>query len=242
MIILSSRPTRLMTTAAAFSVAVAAAAVLSAQAPPRAAKAYAVPRTGDGHPDLQGVWANNMATPLERPKEFANKPLLTDAELAQFKQVRRAVVRRERRHRVRGRRIPGGARAAGGGRIRRQLREKRDGRLQLVLAGAARIRAPHLPHLRSTRRATAAADTRGAEAPGGRRRGAETASGGRSRRSQSRRALPHLRRAEDRRLECRLQQLLPDRPEPRLRGDQFRDDPRNTHHSARRSAAPARQR
>jgi hypothetical protein len=87
MIIHSSRPTRLMTTAAAFSVAVAAAAVLSAQAPQRAAKDYAVPRTGDGQPDLQGVWANNMATPLERPKEFANKPLLTDAELTQFKRV-----------------------------------------------------------------------------------------------------------------------------------------------------------
>ncbi len=29
------------------------------------------PRTPDGQPDLQGVWANNTATPLERPKELA---------------------------------------------------------------------------------------------------------------------------------------------------------------------------
>src|SRR5581483_2517576 len=28
------------------------------------------PRTRDGRPDLEGVWANNNATPLERPKEF----------------------------------------------------------------------------------------------------------------------------------------------------------------------------
>jgi hypothetical protein len=32
-------------------------------------QAWTAPRTADGHPDLQGVWANNIATPLERPKE-----------------------------------------------------------------------------------------------------------------------------------------------------------------------------
>jgi hypothetical protein len=35
-----------------------------------AEKAWSVPRTPDGHPDLQGVWANNGMTPLERPKQF----------------------------------------------------------------------------------------------------------------------------------------------------------------------------
>jgi len=39
------------------------------------------PRTADGHPDLQGFWANNNATPLERPKQFAGHPTLTDAEV-----------------------------------------------------------------------------------------------------------------------------------------------------------------
>ena len=43
------------------------------------------PRTPWGHPDLQGVWANNNATPLERPKELAGKKLLTDAEFAAVK-------------------------------------------------------------------------------------------------------------------------------------------------------------
>jgi hypothetical protein len=35
----------------------------------------------DGAPDLQGVWENNSATPLERPRELANTPRLTDAEV-----------------------------------------------------------------------------------------------------------------------------------------------------------------
>ena len=43
------------------------------------------PRTLDGHPDLQGFWANNNATPLERPKELAGRATLTDEELAAMK-------------------------------------------------------------------------------------------------------------------------------------------------------------
>jgi len=42
---------------------------------------WTVPRLADGHPDLEGVWENNSATPLERPKQFAQKPRLTDEEL-----------------------------------------------------------------------------------------------------------------------------------------------------------------
>jgi hypothetical protein len=43
------------------------------------------PRTADGHPDLQGSWANNNATPLERPKELAGRESLTDEETAALK-------------------------------------------------------------------------------------------------------------------------------------------------------------
>lgn len=43
---------------------------------------YAAPRTPDGRPDLQGVWTNNAATPVERPKVIADKAMLSDAELA----------------------------------------------------------------------------------------------------------------------------------------------------------------
>src|SRR5580765_6588534 len=46
---------------------------------------WVVPRMADGHPDLQGTWENNSATPLERPAAYANKPLLTEAELADMK-------------------------------------------------------------------------------------------------------------------------------------------------------------
>jgi hypothetical protein len=42
-------------------------------------------RTADGQPDLQGTWANNSVTPLERPVELAAKPTLTDAEVAMLK-------------------------------------------------------------------------------------------------------------------------------------------------------------
>src|SRR5579872_4982498 len=47
---------------------------------------YKAPRTADGHPDFQGFWENNIATPLERPKEIANRPTLTDAEVAKMRQ------------------------------------------------------------------------------------------------------------------------------------------------------------
>jgi len=43
-------------------------------------------RTPDGHPDLQGLWLNNTATPLERPAEFAGKVLLSDAEAREYLQ------------------------------------------------------------------------------------------------------------------------------------------------------------
>src|SRR5260370_33493357 len=51
------------------------------------AQQYKAPLASDGHPDLQGFWANNNATPLERPKELANHPALTDAELQTMRQT-----------------------------------------------------------------------------------------------------------------------------------------------------------
>jgi hypothetical protein len=48
------------------------------------AKKAAPPRLQDGHPDLQGIWSFATATPLQRPKQFAGKAVLTDQEAAEF--------------------------------------------------------------------------------------------------------------------------------------------------------------
>ena len=48
--------------------------------------AWKMPRTPDGHPDLQGIWNNSTRTPLERPAEFAGKPTLTDADAKVWEQ------------------------------------------------------------------------------------------------------------------------------------------------------------
>ena len=41
------------------------------------ARPWVAPRAADGHPDLQGVWENNSATPLERPAHSPASRALT---------------------------------------------------------------------------------------------------------------------------------------------------------------------
>ena len=60
-----------------FVLGVAAAA--AAQSVP---KGVGMPKTPWGDPDIQGVWDFWTFTPLERPKEFEGKAVLTDAEAA----------------------------------------------------------------------------------------------------------------------------------------------------------------
>lgn len=55
---------------------------------------YQVPRTIDGHPDLQGVWENNTITPVERPDVFGDKQFLTDADV-EFLQQRLQEINQE---------------------------------------------------------------------------------------------------------------------------------------------------
>jgi hypothetical protein len=56
---------------------------------PGLTQTYKVPRLADGTPDLQGVWTNATATPLERPAEFGNRRGLSKEEAD-------AIERRER--------------------------------------------------------------------------------------------------------------------------------------------------
>jgi hypothetical protein len=61
------------------------------------AKAWTVPRTPDGQPDLQGIWSNASLTPFERPKEFAGKEFFTEAEAAEYSRRVNAESNRDRR-------------------------------------------------------------------------------------------------------------------------------------------------
>jgi hypothetical protein len=49
-------------------------------------QSQAIPLTPDRHPDLQGNWVDNFATPFERPKELEGRPFLTDQEVATMKE------------------------------------------------------------------------------------------------------------------------------------------------------------
>jgi hypothetical protein len=62
-----------------------------------AAEKASIPRTSDGHPDLQGTWSYATLTTLERPAEFKDKPVLTVAEAAAFEQRTLKIQDRDRR-------------------------------------------------------------------------------------------------------------------------------------------------
>src|SRR5688572_14863121 len=55
----------------------AAAAIVVVASAPLDAQSFKTPW---GDPDLQGTWTNQTLTPLERPAEFAGKPVLTVEE------------------------------------------------------------------------------------------------------------------------------------------------------------------
>ncbi len=83
--ILSSATLAAVTALCAAPLLSAQAAKTPAQAPAKAAPPRAVstlPRTADGHPNLQGVYDIATITPIERPAEAAGRPVLTNEEAA----------------------------------------------------------------------------------------------------------------------------------------------------------------
>ena len=67
-----------------------AAAFVAAQSPsaPTAkpvakTKAWTLPHTPDGQPDLQGYWTSLSFTPMERPAKYGGREFLTDQEMAE---------------------------------------------------------------------------------------------------------------------------------------------------------------
>jgi hypothetical protein len=61
-----------------------AAAILLAALLLIAAAPASLPRTPDGHPDLQGIWANDTVTMLERPTRFGDKDVFSEQEAVEY--------------------------------------------------------------------------------------------------------------------------------------------------------------
>jgi hypothetical protein len=84
---------RLFALSLALAAVVASAASIAGQAPAAPAAPGLARPSGpwtpdlgpDGHPDLQGVWLNNSATPLERPAELEGRQSLTDDEVIELR-------------------------------------------------------------------------------------------------------------------------------------------------------------
>ena len=60
------------------------AVALSSAAPLAQAKKSPLPRTADGHADLQGIWDFRSATALERPARFAGREFMTADEVVAY--------------------------------------------------------------------------------------------------------------------------------------------------------------
>ena len=90
---MSIRTSRAIVAASLAVVAGGLLAPLGAQAPARNSRAWVVPRTADGHPDLQGNWSNATITPMQRPE--GQGPVLTPAEVAQVEGNRASRIEEE---------------------------------------------------------------------------------------------------------------------------------------------------
>jgi hypothetical protein len=61
------------------------------------AKAGSAVKTPWGDPDLQGIWTDDVQTPLQRAARYANKEFFTDEERAELDRQRASIPRRDQR-------------------------------------------------------------------------------------------------------------------------------------------------
>ncbi len=86
-------PRRWLGWSTVLAISIGGAVLMARQPPDHSTKSTELSRAGawtptltaDGHPDLQGVWLNNSATPLERPKALEGKQTLTDEEVSELR-------------------------------------------------------------------------------------------------------------------------------------------------------------
>src|SRR5687768_16949598 len=63
---------------------VALVLAVAANQAPASQSAWKMPRTPDGHPDLQGIWTMRTYTPLVRPARYDGQEFLTEQEAAEL--------------------------------------------------------------------------------------------------------------------------------------------------------------
>ena len=76
---------RTLVIACGLAVALASAAPFAQTRVP--ASREALPRTPDGHADLQGIWDFRSATPLERPARFKGREFMTPEEVLEYERL-----------------------------------------------------------------------------------------------------------------------------------------------------------
>ncbi|MQA91819.1 MAG: hypothetical protein GEU90_16615 [Gemmatimonas sp.] len=81
---MSKHYTGLLLSAVLSGLALAVASTAEAQTPAPATVGWEVPRTADGHPDLQGNWTNVWITPIQR--EEGRGPVFTPEEVAELEE------------------------------------------------------------------------------------------------------------------------------------------------------------
>ena len=205
------------------------AAVFAAQA---FAGDYRAPRLPDGSPDLQGVWTNATATPMERSPELGDRRAFTAEEAAAISKAALAAVAADAAPSDPGKKIEAIESLPPVGNYNLFWTDR--GMSVANINGEYRTSMIIEPS--NGRIPALTAD--GQQRTGGARR---TQSERRSRRTRARRALPAVVRlglgsadaAGD------VQQLLPDRAVAGLRGDPRRDGARRAHHPDPEQHTPA---